>query len=63
MEHTLQLMGGADAVAGHPALRLTPAARNRRIVAREGSFLLGFGPRLPKAIVEFARAIRGDEKS
>jgi iron complex transport system substrate-binding protein len=56
-------MGGADSVADHPALRLTPAARAKRIVARDGSYLLSFGPRLPKAIVDFAHAIRGDEKS
>jgi iron complex transport system substrate-binding protein len=59
MDHTLQSMGGASAVADHPALRLTPAAKHMRIVARDGSFLLGFGPRLPQAIVDFAKAIRG----
>ena len=59
MDHTLESMGGASAVAGHPALRLTPAAKAMRIVARDGSFLLGFGPRLPQAIVDFAKAIRG----
>jgi iron complex transport system substrate-binding protein len=59
MDHTLQSMGGVAAVAAHPALRLTPAAKDMRIVARDGSYLLSFGPRLPEAIVEFARAIRG----
>jgi heme transport system substrate-binding protein len=63
MAHTLQSMGGADSVADHPALRLTPAARAKRIVARDGSYLLSFGPRLPQAILDFAHAIRGDEKS
>ena len=52
-------MGGVSAVADHPALRLSPAAKEHRIVAREGSFLLSFGPRLPEAMVDFARAIRG----
>lgn len=59
MDHTLEAMGGATTVAGNPALRLTPAAKHMRIVARDGSFLLGFGPRLPQAIVDFAKAIRG----
>lgn len=59
MNHTLQSMGGISAVTGHPALRLSPAAKHTRIVAREGSFLLSFGPRLPEAILDFARAIRG----
>jgi iron complex transport system substrate-binding protein len=63
MEHTLQSMGGVSAVAGHQALRLSPAAKEMRIVARDGSFLLSFGPRLPEAIVEFARAIRGKGQS
>jgi iron complex transport system substrate-binding protein len=58
MAHTLQSMGGPDSVADHPALRLTPAARAKRIVARDGSYLLSFGPRLPQAIVDFAHAIR-----
>jgi len=63
MEQTLESMGGVPAVASHPALRLSPAAREARIVAREGSFLLSFGPRLPQAIVEFARAIRAKGQS
>jgi iron complex transport system substrate-binding protein len=58
MDQTLAAMGGVDAVAAHPALRLTPAAKAKRIFARPGSYLLSFGPRLPEAIVDFARAIR-----
>jgi iron complex transport system substrate-binding protein len=63
MDHTLEAMGGVAGVVGNPALRLTPAAKAKRIVARNGSFLLSFGPRLPKAIVEFAHAIRGKGQS
>jgi iron complex transport system substrate-binding protein len=63
MTHTLANMGGMDGVAKHPALRLTPAAKTGRIVTEEGGYLLGFGPRLPQAILEFARAIRGGGKS
>jgi len=59
MDHTLEALGGIAGVANHPALRLTKAAKTKRIVAREGSYLLSFGPRLPTAIVDFARAIRG----
>lgn len=61
MEHTLQGMGGVAGVANHPALRFTPAAKEGRIFGREGSYLLSFGPRLPEAIVDFARAIRGEK--
>ena len=59
MSQTLDNLGGADGVAQHPALKLTPAAKTKRIVAFDGSYLLGFGPRLPQALLEFARAIRG----
>jgi iron complex transport system substrate-binding protein len=58
MDQTLASMGGVDAVAAHPALRLTPAAKAKRIFARPGSYLLSFGPRLPEAMVDFARAVR-----
>lgn len=60
MDHTLTAMGGVSGVAKHPALMLTPAAKSGRIIARNGSALLSFGPRLPTAMVDFARAIRGE---
>lgn len=63
MTHTLANMGGLDGVTKHPALRLTPAAKTRRIVTDDGGYMLGFGPRLPQAILDFARAIRGGGKS
>jgi iron complex transport system substrate-binding protein len=61
MDHTLQAMGGVEGVAGNPALSMTPAAQAKRVVAR-GAYMLNFGPRLPKAMVDFARAIRGKEQ-
>jgi iron complex transport system substrate-binding protein len=63
MEQTLTAMGGVDAVAQHPALRLTPAAKAKRIFGRDGSYLLSFGPRLPEAILDFAKAIRAKSAS
>jgi iron complex transport system substrate-binding protein len=63
MEHTLKAMGGVDGVAANPALNLTPAAKSKRVVARNGSYLLSFGPRLPTAMLDFAHAIRGKEQS
>jgi iron complex transport system substrate-binding protein len=62
MTQTLDNLGGIDGVVQHPALRLTPAAKAQRIVARDGNYLLGFGPRLPQAMVEFAGAIRSEAK-
>jgi iron complex transport system substrate-binding protein len=63
MEQTLTAMGGVDSVAQHPALRLTPAAKTKRIFGRDGSYLLSFGPRLPEAILDFAKAIRAKSAS
>lgn len=62
MTSTLDNIGGIDGVAQHPALRLTPAAKARRIVALDGNYLLNFGPRLPQALAEFAGAIRGEAR-
>jgi iron complex transport system substrate-binding protein len=59
MDQSLSAMGGVEGVGRHPALRFTQAARDRRIFGREGSYLLSFGPRLPQAIIDFAKAIRG----
>ncbi|WP_298917194.1 helical backbone metal receptor [uncultured Algimonas sp.] len=50
MDHSLTQLGGLKGLSEHPAIGLTPAARNGRIVASDGTFLLGFGPRLPEAI-------------
>ncbi|MDX2266150.1 MAG: ABC transporter substrate-binding protein [Hyphomicrobiales bacterium] len=58
MDHTLTAMGGVNAVANHPALSLTPAAREKRVIAREGQYMLGFGPRLPEAMKDLAAALR-----
>jgi iron complex transport system substrate-binding protein len=63
MEHTLKAMGGVDGVIANPALSFTPAAKSKRVVGRNGSYLLSFGPRLPKAMLDFAHAIRGKEQS
>jgi iron complex transport system substrate-binding protein len=60
MTQTLDNLGGVSGVVEHPALRLTPAAKTKRVIARDGSYLLTFGPRLPEAMVDFARAIRGE---
>lgn len=42
--------GGVDGVLAHPGVALTPAAKNRRIVVMDDLYLLGFGPRLGRAV-------------
>ena len=39
-----------------PGLAHTPAARDKRLVAMDGMYLLGFGPRIGQAIDDLARA-------
>lgn len=53
-ERGLRQAGGMDKLLDHPALRLTPAAQNRRVIVMDGMAMLGFGPRT----VEAARSLR-----
>lgn len=47
----LAAMGGLAQLLKMPGLALTPAARNRRVIAdMDALLLLGFGPRLPAAL-------------
>jgi iron complex transport system substrate-binding protein len=51
-------MGGIDKLLLQPGLALTSAAKARRVVEMEALYLLGFGPRLPQAVLELAKKIR-----
>jgi iron complex transport system substrate-binding protein len=44
-------------VQAHPALGLTPAAENGRVVRMDGMLLLGFGPRTPDAAEALHKAL------
>lgn len=46
-----------EEVRSHPALSHTPAARDGRIVAMDGLYLLGFGPRVAHAVRDLAAVI------
>ncbi len=59
MSQTLEGIGGAAAAAALPAIAVTPAGQKKRVAAIDGNFHLGFGPRLPAAISEIARRMRG----
>ena len=48
---------GIDALLAHPALRLTPAAQTRRVIAMDGMAMLGFGPRTLTAADELRAAL------
>ena len=57
LDRGLSSVGGKDSVLAQPGLALTPAGRNKRIVALDDLLLLGFGPRTGQAIAELARAL------
>ncbi|MEM8982955.1 MAG: ABC transporter substrate-binding protein [Pseudomonadota bacterium] len=44
-ERGLNDAGGLDALLEHPALRLTKAAKEKRVITMDGMTMLGFGPR------------------
>ncbi|MGQ3357118.1 MAG: heme/hemin ABC transporter substrate-binding protein [Phreatobacter sp.] len=46
-----------EQVFGQPALSATPAARTRSLVAMDGLYLLGFGPRTPDAARDLMAAV------
>lgn len=52
-------MGGTASLLKRPGMAETPAARNKRVLAYDGLFLLGFGPRLPQAVEQLAKNARG----
>lgn len=51
----------ADVIFALPAFKGTPAARDGRLVALPGSYLLGFGPRAPQAARDLALALHPGE--
>ena len=50
----LASLGGVDGVLAQPGIALTPAGKSRRIVSMDDLLLLGFGPRLGRAVRELA---------
>lgn len=57
MSHALAEAGGMEAVLAVPALAVTPVARSRRVLAVDGSYVLGFGPRAAHARRDLARLL------
>ncbi len=56
-ESGLQSLDGADELLKIPGISQTPAGQNRRIIAMDGHYLLGFGPRSAQAALELAQKI------
>jgi iron complex transport system substrate-binding protein len=60
MKQTVDEIGGIDAVAMLPALAKLGAAKEKRIVALDGNYMLNFGPRTAHAIRDLAAALHRD---
>ena len=50
-------VGGEQDVLNLPALRLTPAAKNNKLIVMDTLLLIGFGPRIGQAVSHLANAI------
>ena len=51
----IEASGGLEKFWSRPGLALTPAYRQRSLVALDALYLIGFGPRLPQAVAELHR--------
>lgn len=54
MKQSVDAIGGRDKVFALPEIAQTPAVRNRRLIAVDGLYSLGFGPRLAHAVRDLA---------
>jgi len=57
MQHSLDQLGGPDVVLKLPGIAATPAGQARRLIAYDGLYLLGFGPRTAHAVRDLAQAL------
>lgn len=55
----LESVGGIAGLAELPGLALTPAYEAGRVIAMDDLYLLGFGPRVGRAVLELTRAFYG----
>lgn len=53
----LDSIDGVDGLLKLPGLALTPAGKNRRVVAMAGQYLSGFGPRCARAALDLFKGI------
>jgi iron complex transport system substrate-binding protein len=54
------LVGAADEMFALPSFAATPAAAKKALVAMDGNYLLGFGPRTPDALHDLMAALYPD---
>jgi iron complex transport system substrate-binding protein len=56
-EQGLQAAGGLEAILKLPGFAQTPAGRSQAVIAMDALRLLGFGPRMPEAVLALHQAI------
>lgn len=56
-EDTLHQAGGSQALLRQTGFALTPAGRHGRVAALDALFMLGFGPRLPEAVLALRKGL------
>jgi iron complex transport system substrate-binding protein len=59
----LESSGGVDALLKQPGLSLTPAGKEKRVIAMDDLLLLGFGPRLGQAVKELCDQLHPERKT
>ncbi len=59
--HGLSSLGGREGLFELPGLAFTPAKANDRVVVMDDLLLLGFGPRVGRAVSELAKALGGEK--
>lgn len=59
----LEASGGVDGLLKQPGIALTPAGKEKKIIAMDDLLLLGFGPRVGQAAKELCEKLHADPKS
>lgn len=57
LEESIHSLGGYSQLHRIPGLALTDAYRNKNIIIMEDLYFIGFGPRMGKAVLEFAEKL------
>ena len=58
----LESVGGVDGALKMPGIALTPAGKNKRILDMDDLYLLSFGPRLGKAVIDLTYLLHPELK-
>ncbi len=59
----LKSIGGIDGIAEVPGLAQTPAGKNKKVIAMDGLYLLGFTPRVGAATLDLAKQLHNTSTS